>query len=157
VAVSEQGWVPYARDFVEDSRAHGEGWPDIVVDLRGEGIEEEVIAEVLRENQAWVEDAREWKQHGYPYDLIVQYLRDEVAAPWDDVAHALMEVGMSPADMLRVTLPLVGDDSPVPVMRAALLEGSEDFDGAEAWEVTDYYFPGVKECELVEPTGDPGK
>lgn len=139
--MSDQGWVPYARDFVEDSRAHGEGWPDIVVDLRGEGIEEEVIAEVLRESQAWVEEAREWKQHGYPYEEIVQHLRDEVAAPWGDVAHALMEVGMSPADMLRVVLSLLGDDSPVPVVRTALLEGPEGFDDAEAWEVIEYFFP----------------
>lgn len=143
--MSEQGWIPYARDFVEDSRAHGEGWPDIVVDLRGEGIEGEVIAEVLRENQAWVEEAREWKQHGYPYEEIVEHLRGEVAAPWSDVAHALMEVGMPPADMLRVVLPLLGDDSPVPVVRVALLEGPEGFDDAEAWEVIEYCFPGLAE------------
>lgn len=139
--MSEQGWVLYARDFVEDSRAHGEGWPDIVVDLRDEGIEEEVIAEVLRESQAWVEETREWKQHGYPYEEIVQHLLDDLAAPWGDVALALMEAGMTPADMLRVVLPLLGDDSPVPVVRTALLEGPEGFDDAEAWEVIDYFFP----------------
>ena len=139
--MSNQGWTTYARDLVEDSRMHGEGWSDIVVDLRGEGIEEEVIAEVLRDCQAWVEEAREWKQHGYPYEEIVQHLRDELAAPWGDVAHALMKAGVTPADMLRVTLPLLGEDSPVPVVRVALLEGPEAFDDAEAWEVIDYYFP----------------
>lgn len=154
--MSEQGWFLYARDFVEDSRAHGEGWPDIVVDLRGEGIAEEVIAEVLRESQAWVEEAWEWKQHGYPYEEIVQHLRDEVAAPWGDVAHALMEAGMPPADMLRVVLPLLGEGEVYPVVRLALLGSPGNSDGDEAWEVTDYYFPGLKECELVEPTGDPG-
>lgn len=154
--MSEQGWVLYARDFVEDSHAHGEGWPDIVVDLRGEGIEEEVIAEVLRESQAWVEEALEWKQHGYPYEEIVQHLRDEVAAPWGDVAHALMEAGMPLADMLRVVLPLLGDDSPTPVVRTALLECPERFDDAEAWEVIDYYFPGVSECTAPGFPGDFG-
>lgn len=148
--MSCQGWKAYAEDFVTDSRAHGEGWPDIVVDLRGEGIEEEVIAEVLRENQAWVEEARGWKQHGYPYEEIVQHLRDEVAAPWGDVAHALMEAGMPPADMLRVVLPLLGDDSPIPVVRAALLEGPEGFDDAEAWEVIEYFFPETSRDNRLE-------
>lgn len=148
--MSGQGWVAYAREFVEDSRVHGEGWSDIVVDLRGEGIGEEVITEVLRERQAWIEEAREWKQHGFPYEEIVQHLRDEVAAPWGDVAHALMSAGMAPPDVLRVVLPLMGEESPLPVVQAALLEGPEDSDEAEAWEVVDYFFPGMAEEESGE-------
>lgn len=148
--MSDQEWKAYAEDFVGDSRSHGEGWPDIVMDLRGEEIEQEVIAEVLRENQAWIEEAQEWKQHGYPYEEIVQHLRDEMAAPWGDVAHALMKAGVTPADMLRVVLPLLGEDSPVPVVRVALLEGPETFDDAEAWEVIDYYFPGTRRDHGLE-------
>lgn len=141
--MSGQGWVAYTREFVEDSRVHCEGWPDIVADLRGEEIGEEVIAEVLREHQTWVEEAREWKQHGFPYEEIVQHLRDDLAAPWGDVAHALMVVGMTPADMLRAVMPFLGEDSPLPVVQVALLEGPEDFDNGEAWEVVSYYFPEI--------------
>lgn len=152
--MSGQGWVAYAREFAEDSRVHGEGWPDIVVDLRGEGIEEEVIAEVLRERQAWIEEVREWKQHGFPYEEIVQHLRDEVAAPWGDVAHALMSAGMTPPDVLRVVLPLLGDESPLPVVQAALLEGPEDSDETEAWEVIGYFFPEISRDNGTGASGE---
>lgn len=145
--MTDQGWVSYARGFVEDSLANAEGWADIVVDLRGEGLEEEVIATVLRERQAWIAEAREWKQHGYPYDEIVHHLRDEVAAGWGDVAHALMEIGLSPADVLRAVLPFLGEDDPLQVVQAALLEGSEDGGSDEAWEVVEYYFPEVGKVE----------
>ncbi|WLT30881.1 hypothetical protein [Geothrix sp. PMB-07] len=141
--MSGQGWMDYAREQVEDSRAHGEGWADIVVDLQGEGIGEEVIAEVLRERQAWAEEAQEWKQHGFPYEEIVLHLREEVAAPWGDVAHALMSTGMISPDVLRVVLPLMGEESPLPVVQAALLEGPEDSNEAEAWEVIGYFFPEI--------------
>ena len=154
--MSDQGWVSYARGLVEDSRGSQEGWADIVVDRRGEGIEEDVIAEVMRENNAWVEEAREWKQHGYPYEEIVQYLRDEVAAPWGDVAHALMDVGMVPADMLRVVLPDLEEGEIPPVVRAALLRDPEDSNGDEAREVVDYFFPGVGECAATGSPGDFG-
>ncbi len=141
--MSDQGWISYARSLVEDSLASQEGWADIVVDLRGEGIEEEVITTVLREHEAWVEEAREWKQHGYPYEEIIQHLRDEVAAEWGDVALALMELGLNPADMLRVVLPLLGEDDPLPAVRAALLESSDGSGEEEAREVIDYYIPGL--------------
>lgn len=141
--MSEQGWVPYARGLVEDSLASQEGWADIVVDLRGEGIEEGVITTVLRDHQAWVEEALEWKQHGFPYEEIVQHLRSEVAAPWGDVAQSLMEVGMAPADMLRVVLPMLEEESPLPVVQVTCLEGPQGFDDAEAWEVLGYYFPEI--------------
>lgn len=154
--MSDQGWLSYARDLVEDALAEQEGWADIVVDLRGEGLDEEVISAVLREHQAWAEEAREWKQHGFPYEEIVRHLRDEVAAEWGDVAHALMEVGMAPADMLRVVLPDLEEEEVPPVIRAALLESPEDADGDEAREVVDYFFPGVNECAATGSPGDFG-
>jgi hypothetical protein len=149
--VTDQGWVSYARGLVEEGLANQDGWADIVADLRGEGLEEDVITTVLREHQAWVEEAREWKQHGYPYEEIIRHLRDEVAAEWRDVAHALMEVGLNPADMLRVVLPLLEEDPPLSVVRAAILEGPEDTDDDEASEVVDYYYPGFSEVVGVEP------
>ncbi len=155
--MSDQGWLSYARGLVEDALAEQVGWADIVVDLRGEGLEDEMITAVLREHQAWVQEAQEWKKHGYPYEEIIRHLREELAASWDDVAHALMEVGMTPADMLRVVLPDMEEDEIPPVVRLALLVDPEDSAGNEAWEVADYYFPGVKECESVELTVDPGR
>ena len=71
--MTNQGWVSYTRGLVEDSLASQEGWADIVVDLRGEGLDGDVITTVLREHRAWVEEAQEWKQHGYPYDEIVMW------------------------------------------------------------------------------------
>ncbi|NWJ39563.1 MAG: hypothetical protein HXX12_01165 [Geothrix sp.] len=135
---------------MEDSLASQEGWADIVVDLRGEGLDEDVITTVLREHQAWVEEAQEWKQHGYPYDEIVRHLRDEVAADWEDVAHALLEIGLAPADTLRVVLPLLGEDDPLPAVRMALLEFPDGSGEEEAREVIDYYFPGMAEDEIGE-------
>jgi hypothetical protein len=148
--VTDQGWVSYARGLVEDSLANQEGWADIVVDLRGEGLDEDVITTVLREHQAWVEEAQEWKQHGYPYDEIVRHLRDEVAAGWEDVAHALLEIGLAPADTLRVVLPLLGEDDPLPAVSMALLEFPDGSGEEEAREVIDYYFPGMAEDEIGE-------
>ena len=46
----------------------------------------------------------------------------------------------------------MGDDSPFPVVRAAILEGPEDLDEDEAWEVIDYYLPGLNRDDLMEPT-----
>lgn len=153
--MTDQGWVSYARGLVEDSLANQEGWADIVVDLRGEGIDEDVITTVLREHQAWVEEAREWKSHGFPYEEVVQHLRDEVAAGWEDVAHALMEVGLNLADMLRVVLPLLGEDDPLPTVRMALLEFHDGSGEEEAREVVDYFFPGMAEEELSERATNP--
>jgi hypothetical protein len=147
--VSDQGWVSYPQGFVEDSLASHEGWADIVVDLRGEGLDEEVIATLLREHQAWVEEAREWKQYGFPYEDIVRHLRDEVVAGWGDVAQALQDIGLTPADMLRVVLPLLGEDEPNPVVRAALLEGADGTE--EALAVIDYFYPGFTEIGDLEP------
>lgn len=141
--MTDQGWLSYARSLVEDALAEQEGWADIVVDLRGEGLEDEIITAVLREHQAWVQEAQEWKQHGYPYEEIVRHLRDEVAAEWGNVAHALLEVGLAPADMLRVVLPLLGEDDPLPAVRMALMEPPDCSGEEEAREVVDYFFPGM--------------
>ena len=148
--MTDQGWVSYTRGLVEDSLANQEGWADIVVDLRGEGLDEEVITTVLREHRAWVAEAQEWKRYGYPYEEIVCHLRDEVAAGWGDVALALMEVGLAPADMLRVVLPLLGEDDPLPAVRVALLEPLDGLGEEEAREVVDYFFPGMAEEEPGE-------
>lgn len=148
--MTDQGWVSYARGLVEDALAEQKGWADIVVDLRGEGLDEDVISAVLREHQAWVEEAREWKRHGYPYSDVVWHLRDEVAAGWEDVAHALLEIGLAPADTLRVVLPLLGEDDPLPAVKMALLEFPDGSGEEEAREVIDYYFPGMAEDEIGE-------
>lgn len=154
--MTDQGWLSYARSLVEDALAEQEGWADIVVDLRGEDLEDEMITAVLHEHQAWVQEAQEWKQHGYPYEEIVRHLREELAASWDDVAHALMEAGMTPADMLRVVLPDMEEDEIPPVVRTALLGDPEDANGGEAREVVDYFFPGVNECAATGSPGDFG-
>jgi hypothetical protein len=50
-------------------------------------------------------------------------------------------------DVLRVVLPLMGEESPLPVVQAALLEGPEDSNEAEAWEVIGYFFPEISRDE----------
>ena len=147
--MSDQGWLSYARDLVDIALTEQEGWADIVVDLRSEGIEEEVIRAVLREHRAWYWEAREWKYRGHPYEEIVRYLRDEVAAEWGDVAHALLEVELTPADMLRVVLPLLGEDSPVPVLKVGSLATSVCSEEGEAWNVAVYYVTDESDLAAV--------
>lgn len=84
----------------------GKHWPDIVEWLRNEGLDTLDIQLVLRSMQAWRENARALKVLGYDYDLIVSFLR-ELCATWVDVAWALVQAGMSPADMLRALLPVM--------------------------------------------------
>lgn len=151
--MSESGWLNYARGLVEDALVACEGWSDIVLGLQAEGIEADVIAEVLREHSAWTAEAREWKAHGYPYDEVAMHLREEVAAEWEDVAKALMEVGLLPADMLRVMLPLLEKDEVPPVVRAALLEGPENESEYETWEVISYYCPGLDRPSIQAMAG----
>jgi hypothetical protein len=137
--MSDPAWVTYGRKVVEEALANLDGWADIVVDLRAIGLEDEEIRLVLREQQAWIAEAREWKRHGFPYDAIITELREELLAEWGDVARALMEVGLSPADMLRTVLPLTEESELTPVVQAALLDGSEDADYQEAREVLGFF------------------
>ncbi len=144
--MSDPGWVSYGRGVVEDGLANLDGWADIVVDLRAEGLEDGEITLVLREQQAWTAEAREWKQHGFPYDEIITRLRDELLAEWGDVAHALMEVGLPPADMLRAVLPLTEESELVLVVQAALLDGPEDADYQEVRGVLGFFFRSEEEA-----------
>ena len=148
--MTDQGWLSYARSLVEDALAEQEGWADIVVDLRGEGLEDGMITAVLREHQAWAQEAQESKHHGYPYEEILRRLRDDLAASWEGVARALLEAGMAPADMLRVVLPDMEESEILPVVHTALSGGYEDSDGGESREVVDYYFPGWFDDNLPE-------
>jgi len=143
--MSDPALVSLGLEVVEEALANLEGWADIVVDLRAEGLEDEEIRLVLRERQAWVAEAREWKQHGFPYDAIITQLRDELLAEWGDVARALMEAGLSPADMLRVVFPCTEESELIPVVQAVLLDGPEDADYPEAREVLGFFFQSEEE------------
>lgn len=138
--MSDPGWVSYGQGVVEDGLANLDGWADIVLDLRAEGLEEGEITLVLREQQAWTAEAREWKMHGFPYDEIITHLKDELLAEWGDVARALMEAGLPPADMLRAVLPLTEEAELLPVVYAALLDGPEDSDYQEVRGVLGFFF-----------------
>lgn len=134
-------WLDYTRECVEEARASFEGWTDIVADLRREGIEAGIIHQVLQEHHAWTAEACEWKACGFPYDELALHLREQLAAEWRDVARALMEAGLPPADMLRVVLPLLEADESMPIVQAALLEGPEDADYGEVCGVLEFFFP----------------
>lgn len=82
----------------------GSFWVDVVRDLLAAGLTHEEIAELFRERQVWSLEARQMKAEGYPYDEILYHLAT-LRAPWGDVGRALMDVGLSPADILRVILP----------------------------------------------------
>jgi hypothetical protein len=79
------------------------------------------------------------KVEGYPYDEILYHLIS-LRASWGDVGRALMEVGLSPADMLRVVLPCADGEDRWSLIQAALLDGPEDADYGEVRGVLEFFF-----------------
>lgn len=154
--------ISRGNDIADDESARDFEWPDIVRDLRREGLSDPELHLVLGERGAWVEQARLMKGAGSPYDEVVFQLR-EIAAEWGDVARALMEVGLSPADMLRAVLPCTEqlDDSWAAVQASVCdspIDGDEDMD--ELGGVIAYYLitprdvieemtPGTPEREVA--------
>ncbi|GLH71317.1 hypothetical protein GETHPA_28500 [Geothrix rubra] len=130
--------------MIEVGLACRQGWSVIVQDLLAEGLNDEEIATLLRQRNAWVEEAHEMKAEGYPYDEIVFHLTT-LKASWDDVGRALMAVGISPADTLRVVFPCTDGYDHWPLVRAALLDGPENADYGEARGVLEFYLLSEEE------------
>lgn len=122
----------------------GSLWVDVVRDLLAAGLTDEEIAALFRERQVWSAEARQMKAEGYPYDEILYHLAT-LRAPWGDVGRALMDVGLSPADMLRVMLPSTDGEDHWPLVQAALLEGPEDADYGEVRGVLEFFFLAEEE------------
>ncbi len=140
--------ISYGKDIADDERACDFEWPDIVRELRREGLSDPEINLVLGERSAWVEQARLMKGAGYPYDEMVFQLR-EMAAGWGDVARALMEVGLTPADMLRMVLPCTDQpDESWAVIQAAICDGPEDGNFDELRSVMAYFL--ITPWDVVE-------
>lgn len=117
---------------------------DVVRDLLTAGLTDEEIAALFRERQIWSAEARLMKAEGYPYDEILYHLTT-LRAPWGDVGRALMDVGLSPADMLRVMLPSTDGEDHWPLVQAALLDGPEDADYGEVRGVLEFFFLAEEE------------
>lgn len=135
------------ESLIEEGRACSEAWSDIVQNLMAEGLHEEEVATLLRQRETWIAEAREMKSEGHPYDEIIFHL-STLKATWADIARALMEVGLSPADMLRAVLPCTEGEEYWSVVQAALLDGPEDADYGEVRGVLGFLF--VREDEILE-------
>lgn len=122
----------------------GSLWVDVVRDLLAAGLTDEEIAELFRERQVWSLEAQQMKSEGYPYEEILYHLA-MLRAPLGDAGRALMEVGLSPADMLRVMLPFTDGEGHWPLVQAALLDGPEDADYAEVRGVLEFFFMAEEE------------
>jgi hypothetical protein len=125
----------------------GSLWADVVRDLLAAGLTDEEIATLFRERQVWSAEARLMKAEGYPYDEILYHL-STLRAPWGDVGRALMDVGLSPADMLRVMLPSTDGEDHWPLVQAAILDGPEDADYGEVRGVLEFFF--LPEEEILD-------
>jgi hypothetical protein len=125
----------------------GSLWADVVRDLLAAGLTDEEIAGLFRERQVWSAEARLMKAEGYPYGEILYHL-STLRAPWGDVGRALMDVGLSPADMLRVMLPSTDGEDHWPLVQAALLDGPEDADYGEVRGVLEFFF--LPEEEILD-------
>ncbi len=139
-----QYMVNLGDSVVEDGLAHEDGWVAIVEDLAAEGLDDEEIAALQRQREAWEADAREMKLAGFPDDEIACHLLT-LKATWMDVAMAFLAVGLPAADMLRAILPFLEGEECWPVVRAALLHGMDDSDLMEVRGVLGYFFSGEEE------------
>ena len=84
------------------------------------------------------------KSDGFFYDEIICHLV-ALRASWADVGRALMAAGLSPADMLRAVLPCSQGEEHWSAIQAALVDGPEDADYAEARGVLGFFFMGEEE------------
>jgi hypothetical protein len=140
--------ISRGNDIADVERASDFEWPDIVRELRREGLSDPEIHLVLGERSAWVEQATVMKEAGSPYDEAVFQLR-EMAAEWGDVARALMEVGLSPADMLRAVLPCTEQqEDSWAVVQASVCDSPLDGDMDELRGVMAYYL--ITPLDVVE-------
>lgn len=147
--------VTRGGDIADVERACDFAWPEVVLELRKEGLTDEEIHQVLGDRQAWADQARAMKMAGYPYDESVYLLR-ELSAEWGDVARALMEAGLTPADMLRAALPCTDQpDESWAVVQAAVCDSALDADWDELVSVMTFYL--VTPWEVLEglPPGSP--
>jgi hypothetical protein len=136
--------IQRGEESLDEARASNEAWSDIVRDLLAAGLNDEEIAALLRQQDVWTVEARKMKSEGYPYDDILFRL-GTLCASWADVGRALMDAGLSPADMLRAVLPSTESDEHWPVVQAALLDGPEDADYTEVRGVLEYFFMSEEE------------
>ena len=150
-----QSLVNWGEGVIEEGLSCDDGWSDIVQDLVAEGLNDDEVATLLRQREAWTAEAREMKAAGYPYDEIIFHLTS-LRASWADVGLALMTAGLSPADMLRAVLPSTEEEEHWPVVQVALLNGPEDADYEEVRGVLGFFFAseeevlGVLDLELVQ-------
>ena len=84
--------------------AAGRIWPEILEELEIMGYRPLDQKYVMRRMNAWVEQAKQLKADGWPYDDMVMYLVNLLATS-PDIGRALLEAGLRPADMLRAALP----------------------------------------------------
>jgi hypothetical protein len=132
--------------------AKGRGWPEILADLEGEGYFPPDLRLVVDDMDVWENQARLLKANGWPYDEIVIYLSD-ILATGQNIAKALLDAGVRPADMLRVVLPVViGTEHHASVIQLALDRKQEAEDTAECRRVVDWWLgpPGIR---LVDSGG----
>ena len=113
----------------------GRIWPDILSDFADEGYYPLDLQLLLRSMGAWRKKARQLKAEGWPYEDLVMYLLD-ILATWQDVAWALLQAGMKPADMLRAVFPAAcGREFEVSIVQLALArnEAVEECRGVLDW------------------------
>lgn len=142
-------------EIADEGRACDFSWPEVVLELRKEGLTDTEIHEVLGERRAWADQASASKMAGYPYDETV-YLLCELCADWGDVARALMEAGLTPADVLRAVLPCTDQpDESWAVVQAAVCDSPMDADWNELLSVMTFYL--VTPWDVLEglPAGSP--
>lgn len=131
--------LQWGEACIQDGLARKATWYDIIQDLMDSGCTEEEVVALLRQQDVWVAEAREMKAEGYPYDDILYELNVVLKATWADVARALMEVGTTPADMLRMVLPTMEGEDYWSVVNPALMDGPADTDFGEICSVVNYF------------------
>jgi hypothetical protein len=105
--------------------AEGRIWPEILEELEDDGYRPLDLRLVLRSMNAWAEQARLLKANGWPYDDLVLYLSN-LLATGQDIAWALLEAGLQPADMLRAVLPeVIGTEFQATVIQTAFERGHD--------------------------------
>jgi hypothetical protein len=137
--VTHENHLHWGEDCIQEGLARQATWYEIIQDLVDGGCSENEVAMLLRQRDLWVTEAREMKAEGYPYDDILYELTTVLKATWTDVARVLMEVGVTPADTLRLVLPLMEGDDYWAVVQPAMMDGPEDADYDEVCNVVSFF------------------
>ena len=125
------------RNHCRAELAKGRIWPRILEELESEGYRSLDLQLALRGMGAWNDEARRLKAEGWPYEDLVMYL-SEILATGQDIAWALLEAGLRPADMLRAVLPVVvGTEFEEPVVNTAQ---KRNLDPEECRQVRAWFF-----------------